>query len=36
MGNVWIEHLMKVKKANPSMTMKEAIKKAKETYVKKK
>jgi hypothetical protein len=33
--NPWMKHLMEVKKANPNLSLTEAMKKAKKTYVKK-
>jgi hypothetical protein len=35
MPNVWIQHVMKVKRANPKLSLKQAIQKAKLTYKKK-
>ena len=32
--NKWIQHVMKVKRSNPSMSLKQAIMKAKKTYKK--
>lgn len=34
MANKWIEHVKKVKKDNPNLTLKEVLKKAKTTYKK--
>lgn len=34
--NPWIKHLMSVKKANPKMSLTDAMIKAKKTYTKKK
>ena len=32
--NKWMEHLKKVRQANPGLSLKECMKKAKETYKK--
>ena len=34
-SNPWIEHVQKVKKENPTLSLRDAIIKAKETYKKK-
>jgi len=33
--NSWMEHLKKVRESNPGLSLKECMKKAKETYKKK-